>query len=140
MVVSNRAHFSGRILARLVNGFVPNVGDTFQVMSFATSRGDFVCEDGFIVLGQGRRLQKQFAATSLALVTLAAADPTGPRLGIHTANGAVAICWPSEFGAYRVQSNDDLTTTNWMTVGTNSFLVFPVEANVPQRYFRLIQP
>lgn len=140
LVISNRADFSGRIVARLVNGFVPNVGDTFQVMTFGTGNGDFVCRDGFLVLGQGRRLRTQFAPTSLTLTTIAAPDPEHPGLSIHNVTGSFVVCWPSEFAGYLLQAKDNLNITNWTTIGTNSFLIMPININMPERYFRLLKP
>jgi hypothetical protein len=74
------------------------------------------------------------------LTTVAAPDPAGPSVNIQNVANNLVVSWPPEFGSYLVQSNANLSTTNWITLGTNSFLVFPVDNNVSQGYFRLLKP
>jgi len=52
LAVTGAAILAGRIDASLVNGFTPQVGDSFEVMTFASRSGDFTDETG-LVLGGG---------------------------------------------------------------------------------------
>jgi hypothetical protein len=69
LTVSGAATFDGTLAASLIGGFTPNVGDTFQIMTFASRSGDFDQEQGF-VLGGGLGFRKVLNATDLTLLVV----------------------------------------------------------------------
>jgi hypothetical protein len=52
----------------LINGYVPNPGDTFQIMTFGSRSGTFTTTNG-LDLGGGRSFQVNLTSTSLTLAT-----------------------------------------------------------------------
>jgi hypothetical protein len=52
----------------LINGFVPNPGDSFQIMTFGSRNGTFSTING-LDIGGGHSFQVNLTATSLTLVT-----------------------------------------------------------------------
>jgi hypothetical protein len=67
LAISGAATLDGRIEATLVNGFTPNVGDSFDVMAFASRTGDFTDESG-LVLGGGFGFRKITSNTGVRLL------------------------------------------------------------------------
>ena len=140
LVVSNHARFSGIVGAQLVNGFLPADGNSFQVMTYASRSGGFLCEHGFLLLGHNRRLEKQFNPVDLTFTTVLAPDPLRPSLDIHHAEGHIVVCWPVEFPGYSLESTTNLTLLNWTDLGTNAPYLLPIPSPLPESYFRLVHP
>lgn len=138
IIVSNHARFSGIVGAQLAGGFLPADGNAFKVMTYASRSGDFLCEHGFLLLGNNRRLEKQFNAANLTLTTIVAPDPLRPSLDIHHAEGQMVVCWPVEFRGYSLQSTTNLTVLHWTDLGTNA-PYFPANPLLPESYFRLVR-
>ena len=65
--VTGTASLNGALTVNLTNGYTPGSGNSFQVLPFASSSGDFATRTGFYI---GNRLffQEQFVAASLNLV------------------------------------------------------------------------
>jgi hypothetical protein len=86
LVVTGTATLDGTLNVSLLNGFVPNVGDRFQILTFGSRSGDFMTENG-LDLGGGLRFDPQYDASSLTLVTTTAPAPAprpaGPNAGRH---------------------------------------------------------
>ena len=70
----------------------------------------------------------------------------GPPLTIQTAkSNSFVLSWIAPSNDFRLQENQTLATTNWMTVSnslsvTNSLNQVTVSPSVPVHFFRLIQP
>jgi len=64
--ISGSATLNGALNISLINGFVPNPGDSFQIMTFGSRSGTFTTIND---LGAGRSFQVNLTATSLTLVT-----------------------------------------------------------------------
>jgi hypothetical protein len=75
--VTGLATLDGTLNVSLVNGFLPNLDDRFQVLLFGSHIGNFSAENGLDV-GGGLRLDPQFDAGSLTLVTTGGNAPPPP--------------------------------------------------------------
>lgn len=65
LAVTGTATLDGTIAATLIDGFVPDPGQTFVVMTFASRVGQFATEQ--LDLGQGRYATIQYGPTSVTL-------------------------------------------------------------------------
>jgi fibronectin-binding autotransporter adhesin len=136
--ITGSARLSGSIGVRLAPGYLPNPGDSFQVMTFASHTGDFACFNGFLLLGQNRRLQMSYGTTNLTLVTVTAPDPTNVALTVVAQYPSAVVCWPADFAGYGLYWNSNLATTNWTWLPgvTNRH----IETNLaPYKFFRLVK-
>jgi hypothetical protein len=137
--VTGKATLNGSILVTAADGYLPEVGDSFQVITCASRTNDFRCFSGFLLLGHDRRLETVYTPTNLTLRTVAAPDPTGPSLSIIKEETAL-VCWPAEFLGYVLQSSTNLALTNWANVPvTETNRVF-VQPTLSEEYFRMIKP
>jgi hypothetical protein len=66
LTVSSMATLAGAIDASLTGAFTPNVGDSFEVMTFASRTGDFTNDSG-LVIGNGLGFRKILSGTSVRL-------------------------------------------------------------------------
>jgi hypothetical protein len=66
LLISGEAALSGVLRITLVDGYVPQSGETFDVMTFGSRSGDFVQIQG-LDLGSGKVLQTEFLADRLRL-------------------------------------------------------------------------
>jgi hypothetical protein len=78
--VSGQATLDGTVIVSLINGFRPNPGDGFSILTFVSHSGDFVSRNGFD-LGGGLMLAESFSDTSLTLVANQTSSP-GSGLGV----------------------------------------------------------
>ena len=90
LVVTGQATLDGTLNVRLVNGFMPNLDDRFQVLVFGSRKGDFAVEIG-LDLGAGLRLDPQYDAGGLSLVTTGGNGPPSP--GGAGSNGRHVPTW-----------------------------------------------
>jgi hypothetical protein len=67
--VTGQATLDGTLSVMLVNGYSPNVGDSFPILTYAAETGDFATATG-LNLGNGKKLNRQLGANSLVLVTV----------------------------------------------------------------------
>lgn len=134
--ITGDASLSGSIGLTRPDGYLPNPGDTFNVMTYQSRAGDFACFNGFLFLGQNRRLLTQYSATNLSLVTVTLPDPTNPPVRLAAEYPAAVLCWPAEFTGWQLLASTNLATTNWVIVPgvTNRYLESPM---VPEKFFRL---
>ena len=75
LATSGAATLAGTLDIVLINGFDPNVGDTFTIMTFGSRTGDFNNVNG-LVIGGGKVFQKTVSATDVTLVVAIAPTPT----------------------------------------------------------------
>jgi len=140
--------FAGKFTLDTRNGYRPNLGNSFQVISYPSFSGGFTSYNG-LDLGGGLLLTPQLSATSLTLT--AAAGTSLPNITGISLSGANAVlnCINGQSG----QTNTALMSTNvakplvqWTPVATNVLsadgnftitLTNVVNPPVPQRYFIL---
>jgi hypothetical protein len=133
---------SGALRLATVNGFSPAVGDTFEVMTFASRSGQFAAINGALI-GNGNRYSAAYGATNLTLNVAAAAglvvpsiyltDVAGPGLEESSSGGALggvgdlprlsgfartaagaSFQFPTAVGKiYRLEGTDDLASGRW---------------------------
>ena len=77
LVVTGSATLDGAVNMTFISGFVPNVTDTFEILSYGSRIGSFAAYNG-LGFGGGRRLQPALNTTSLIL----SAVNTPPSLGV----------------------------------------------------------
>jgi hypothetical protein len=133
--IAGTAKLDGSIAVRWVDGYVPELGDVFQVMTFNRGEGHFRCRSGMFLLGKDRRLEVVVGANDVKLVCIAAPDPAGPSLSIIKTDG-VMLCWPAEFD-YVLESSTNLNQTNWTRESltlTNRWLD---DLSTPAKFYRL---
>jgi len=129
--------FDGTFTVSARNGYLPNPGDTFQVLNYPTSTNSFTCLSG-LDLGGGILLQPQFDPTGLSLLATAYTITGGlPQLFINPTLGGLAITWPVGFPGWRLQSATNPSSPTWVTISNacDNQAVVPISA--PQEYFRL---
>jgi len=69
LIVTGLTMLDGTLNVSVVNGFMPNLDDRFQILIFGSRTGDFAAENG-LDLGNGLRFDPQYGAGSLTLVTI----------------------------------------------------------------------
>ena len=74
--VTGLVTLDGTLNVALTNGYLPNAGDSFQVLLFGSVSGDFAAENG-LNLGSGLQLDPEYSASGLTLVTMAGTPPPG---------------------------------------------------------------
>ena len=67
--VGDIADLDGTLNITLIDSFSPQLGDSFVIMTFASSVGDFATYNG-LNLGGGLELEPSFTATSLTLTVV----------------------------------------------------------------------
>jgi RHS repeat-associated protein len=85
LTVTGLATLDGTLNVELTNGYMPNVGDSFQVLLFGSRSGDFAAENG-LNLGGGLQLDPEYSASGLTLVTTAT-NPPPPGGGASSPGG-----------------------------------------------------
>jgi len=141
--ITGNAEFSGTVAARRVGDYLPNPGDVFRVLTYASAQGGFFCFHGFYLLGHDLRLEIQSGSTNLNLVAVGAPDPKSPPL-YHLAerlsggDAVLFMCWPNEFPGFMLQSSTNLSLNAWTDFSTNHWS--PTYAWRPEEYFRLKKP
>jgi hypothetical protein len=137
--ITGPARLRGTVTVRWHAGYLPDPGTVFPVVTFASRKGEFCCYDHFLLLGQGRRLEPVYGATSLTLATVAAPEPTAVPLRV-TVDGGALICWPAEFTGYTLHWATNLTQPDWTPVPgvTNRWLESPPLAR--EKFYRLQAP
>jgi hypothetical protein len=69
LAINGTATLAGTLNVILLNGFVPDLGAAFQIMTFHSRSGDFDAENG-LDLGNGSALMPTFSGTDLSLVAM----------------------------------------------------------------------
>jgi fibronectin-binding autotransporter adhesin len=137
--ITGDASLAGTIGVTLAEGYQPSPGDAFNVMTFKSRAGDFACFNGFLFLGQNRRLLTQYSATNLSLVTVSLSDPTNAVPRVTAQYPSALVCWPAEFTGWQLYATTNLATPHWLPLpGASNRWFEPVM--VPEHYFRLGQP
>jgi hypothetical protein len=134
--ISGLARLSGSIGVRWAQDYLPDPGTTFEILTCTSRTGDFDCQNGFILLGQGRRLLPVYGPGSLALVMTTAPEPVEVPLRV-TVEEAALICWPTEFPGYELYWSTNLNQPDWTLLPgvTNAFLDPPPLP--PHKFYQL---
>jgi hypothetical protein len=89
--VSNVATLDGTLNLNLINGFSPNIGDTFQVANFGSYVGAFQTVTGAVFAGGARRFVLQYNATNLTLTVVSNSSGSAPTvINLGTTTGTTA--------------------------------------------------
>jgi hypothetical protein len=70
LLANGHVSFAGTLIVSLVGDYVPEIGDSFRVIEFASSSGAFHVVRG-LAIGNGALLQQAFDATGLTLTVIA---------------------------------------------------------------------
>ncbi|MBK7998201.1 MAG: hypothetical protein IPK15_05580 [Verrucomicrobia bacterium] len=148
---STRPRIDGCLGVALDAGFVPEMGQTFPILTFPRNQvgvrlpanGRFVCFDYCTILGQGRRLQQVVTSTNV-LLEVVAASVEGPRIYHSVKAGTLRLCWGKEFPGFQLESCPDLNTLNWLNLPLpgvpDNDVSIPGPLDEPHRFFRLMKP
>ena len=90
LAVSGAATLNGTLNVSLISHFFPDLGNTFQVLTYASHTGDFTTKNG-LAIGMGRQLDTTAGATDYVLVT-------NPGMATPTMTAVSAAPNPSVFG------------------------------------------
>jgi hypothetical protein len=137
-LVCGSATLGGPLNVKLASGYVPALGDQFQILSSGSLGG------AFTTLNVPGGIAVTYSNNSVFLTVTGTV--TGKLVGPAVAgnNFTFSVVTVSN-QSYTIQRNDNLNTTNWVFytnfAGDGSLLqlVSPV-TNAPQSYFRLRQP
>jgi hypothetical protein len=137
--ITGDATLAGTISVSLAPGYLPNPGDSFNVLTYKSRAGDFACYNGFLFLGQNRRLLTQYSTTNLTLVTVTLPDPTNGVPRVTAQYPSALVCWPAEFVGYGLAFTTNLNFPTWTPLPgvTNRYYETPM---VSEKFFRLWQP
>lgn len=130
--------FVGQFTVSTRNGFRPNPGDTFEVLTYPSATTTFTCLNG-LDLGGGILLVPTFEPTRLTLTATSYTPSPQPQLFITRQPGAVRITWTLGFPGWRLESTTNLANAVWETVppqcGNEALVTFDASS----RCFRLAQ-
>ncbi len=103
--ITGSATLGGTLSIALINAYEPNLGDTFQIMTFGSRSGDFASVTG-TVIGNGKMFQKVVTATDVVLQVVA--EPTVTATVTATAT-------PTETATQTATNTPTATLTNTPT-------------------------
>jgi len=133
----NPLSFDGTFSLSTRNGYLPNPGDAFRVLSYPSATSSFTCLGG-LDLGGGILLQPQFGVTGLTLLATAyTTNASQPQLFITHTLGGAAITWPDGFPGWTLQSSTNLSSSAWTTVSNACGNQATVPISAPQQFLRL---
>jgi hypothetical protein len=144
LVVNGAAVLRGELNVSIVNGFLPEPGDTFEILSYPSFTGFFDQISGLNV-GENLYLQPAFHPTNLVLTVLDTRPH--PLLGqpMHLPNGDIWFPVGNVAGQdFIIETSPNLEMPVWTPILTNwnSGALFEfIEADretSPRRFFRAI--
>jgi hypothetical protein len=132
------ATLGGPLQVKLASGYLPALGDQFQILSCSSLAGAFSSTNmpaGISVSYSNNGVYLVVTGTVPAQILNPAVSNGNFTFSLGTVNSQ----------SYTVQHNDDLATTNWVFdtnfTGNGSLMqCFVPVTNVPQRFFRVSQP
>ena len=134
----NAPTFIGQFTVRTHNGFRPNAGDAFVVLSYPSATVRFICLNG-LDLGGGILLLPEFRPTKLTLTATAYTPGPLPQLFVSRAPGGVRITWPLGFPGWKLLSTTNLTSPVWVELPVQCGNQALVPWSGPMAFFRLVQ-
>jgi hypothetical protein len=134
----NAATFLGQFTVSTRNGFRPNPGDTFEVLTYPSATVGFVCLNG-LDLGGGILLVPEFKPTKLTLTATAYTPGPLPQLFVSRDPGGVRITWPLGFSSWKLLSTTNLTSPIWVELPVQCGNQALVPWSGPVAFFRLVR-
>ena len=142
LIVTGQANLAGGMSVLLKNGYLPNVGDSFQVVSWGTRNGGFRSIFG-LDLGNGRVLAANYTNTTLLLETQSGPVTPGKLTLVPSENGG----WQVRLTAgttdqYGIEASTNLLDwTRLLTTNAPLGVIVcddPDAANCPYRFYRAV--
>jgi len=137
--LGSSAALAGTLTANFKNGFIPTIGDKFQVVSSTGLSGTF----SSVSVPAGVSVNYSNSGVYLFVLGTVPVEIINTRL----VGTNLLFQFPTTSNqSYTIQRNDDLTTTNWVfytnIIGNGLVYQFttPLTNNIPQRFFRVNQP
>lgn len=137
LVVGGHATLAGRLQVSSINGFAPQLGDTFEILTCASETGAFSSVDPTGI--PGTSWLPRYNGTNVTLVLANSLVLSAP----HLSGGSVNMSFPTTPGlGYLVQASDNFTPPNWQTIktvtgdGTVQSFSDPLTRN--QRFYRIV--
>jgi hypothetical protein len=127
---------AGRLEVRLVNGFVPQADDTFNVITCSSESGAFGSVGG---MGPpGLTWVPRYSSTNVILSLTSAVSLSPPQVK----NGQLTFRFISAAGVlYAIQRTTSLSPPNWQTIdtipGDGTVKSFTDSANEGESYYRI---
>jgi hypothetical protein len=149
MIVNGEANLSGSLNLMLVNGFVPGLGDRFEILSIGNEvmslpnrpiPREFTRING-TDLGNGLMFSPEYSPTNLVLTVVNAPTNAWYLTGVRTPIGAYRISFRGN-GQTRYVIQASTMFDDWLDLFTNSsssgLAYYDYEArNLPYRFYRL---
>ncbi|MSU61580.1 MAG: hypothetical protein EXS31_04145 [Pedosphaera sp.] len=130
----------GSLRLILAAGFIPKLGDSFQIISLPKRNGRFICYNGLNQPSAGVQLAVQYSGDQINALVKSTSPATGPSLFSSESGENFVICWGSEFTGYRAQTKTDLKLP-WEDLKdappSATKVTIPITPDRPLRFFRL---
>jgi hypothetical protein len=138
------AALAGTLHVSLINGFLPNVGDSFRVLTYGFRNGAFNTLSGFDLGVSDRHLEAVYDSTGLTLVTREGPLSTdGPTLSMRwLPPDTLELTWPDQYLDFNLESTTNLAIPGWQPFGTPGIneVFIVIDPAETERYFRLKGP
>jgi hypothetical protein len=134
LVVGGNASLAGTLELRLIDGFVPQPGDQFQVLTCGSQTGQFSRINAPAV--SGAVWYANYSGTNISVALLSGLKPV-------LSGGMLSFSFYTTAGlSYLVQASDSLDPSNWQTLeeiaGDGSAKTISEPATEPQRFYRVL--
>jgi hypothetical protein len=146
LVVNGQATLAGALNVTLMNGFTPQFGDAFSVLSYNSRSGNFA-NMNLPALPNALALTAQYNSSSLTLLTVNAGgnNQTNAFQIARASNGLPELRFTGEPNhTYRLQASTNLV--DWLDISTNTPVngllrfVDPNAASIDHRFYRAVSP
>lgn len=136
LIVGANARLAGTLELSLINGFVPQPGDQFQILTCGLETGSFSRINAPAV--SGTVWAAHYGTTNVSVVLANQVQIAGPVLS----GGVLHFSFNTTPGlTYAVQESDSLNPPNWQTLeeftGDGGAKAFSDPATMPQRWYRI---
>ena len=139
--ITGSAQLAGTINVVSINGFVPALGDRFEIMKFGSVSGSGSLTFQGLDITNGVYLQPVFSPTNLVLVATNAPLSAAPKLNLARNGDSLWLWWPLGYGAFNVQSTTNLNTPiPWSPVAPAELNRHTFTPAGPAKFFRMISP
>ena len=137
LVVGGNASLAGTLELLLINGFVPQPGDQFRILTCGSQTGQFSqinapADSGFVWIAH-------YSGTNVSAVLANQVKITQP----HLLGGKLSLSFNTTAGlSYVVQASDSLNPSNWQTLeeiaGDGATKTISDPATRTQRFYRIL--
>ena len=139
VAITGSAQLAGTINVVSIIGFVPALGDRFEIMKFGSRSGSVTFQG--LDITNGIYLQPVFSPTNLVLVATNAPLRAAPKLNLAYNGDALWLWWPLGYGAFNVQSTTNLNSPiPWSPVTPAELNRHTFPSAEPMKFFRMIKP